>query len=160
MEMDADLSHNPDDAPRLLQSASDADLVIGSRYIQGIRVINWPLRRLLLSIGASYYVKTITGMPFADPTGGFKCFRSEALTHALKDPVHSNGYSFQIELTHRLWRSGWRIAECPIVFTERTQGASKMSKSIIREAVIMVWRLLAQHSFRRKPLPRGLHATH
>ena len=116
-EMDGDFSHNPDDIPAFLQAAQDADLVLSSRYRNGIRVINWPLKRLLLSMGAGLYVRLITGMPFSDPTGGYKCFRRRALLSLNLDEVQSNGYSFQIEMTHRLWRAGLRIAETPIIFT-------------------------------------------
>ena len=153
MEMDADLSHNPADVPRFLEAAADADLVLGSRYRDGIRVINWPLTRLMLSLGAAFYVRTITGMPLTDPTGGFKCFRREALMSLDLDAVHSNGYSFQIELTHRLWRRGMRVVEIPIVFTDRFHGQSKMSGHIVREALIMVWRLWLQNGCHRRPRP-------
>ena len=150
-EMDGDFSHNPDDIPVLLAAAQNADLVLGSRYLNGIRIINWPLSRLMLSKGAATYVSIITGMPFTDPTGGFKCFRRQALQALNLGDVRSNGYSFQIELTHKLWRQGMRILEVPIIFTERAQGHSKMSGHIIREAVIMVWRLWLQNGCRRKP---------
>ena len=152
-EMDGDFSHNPDDIPAFLQAAQDADLVLSSRYRNGIRVINWPLKRLLLSMGAGLYVRLITGMPFSDPTGGYKCFRRRALLSLNLDEVQSNGYSFQIEMTHRLWRAGLRIAETPIIFTDRFQGTSKMSSKIIREAVTMVWKLLLQNGLRRWPTP-------
>ena len=152
-EMDGDFSHNPDDIPAFLEAARDADLVLGSRYKNGIRIINWPLSRLMLSKGAATYVRVITGMPFTDPTGGYKCFRRRALQALNLDAVQSNGYSFQIELTHILWRQGMKIVETPIIFTERLQGHSKMSGHIIREALIMVWRLLAQNGFRRRPRP-------
>jgi dolichol-phosphate mannosyltransferase len=151
-EMDGDFSHNPDDVPAFLQAAQQgADLVLGSRYSNGIRVINWPLRRLMLSMGAGKYVRLVTGMPFSDPTGGYKCFRRRTLLSLNLDEVRSNGYSFQIELTHKLWRQGMKIIEVPIIFTERAQGHSKMSGHIIREAVIMVWRLWLQNGCRRKP---------
>lgn len=152
-EMDGDFSHSPDDIPLLLEAAQTADLAIGSRYIGGIRIINWPLSRLMLSKGAATYVSIITGMPFTDPTGGYKCFRRTALEALDLDQVRSNGYSFQIELTHKLWRQGKRIVEVPIIFTERAQGHSKMSGHIIREAVFMVWRLWFQNGCRRKPRP-------
>ncbi|HWD19691.1 MAG TPA: polyprenol monophosphomannose synthase [Verrucomicrobiae bacterium] len=151
MEMDCDLSHNPDDIPRLLEAAQNADLVLGSRYCDGIRVINWPLRRLLLSVGAARYVQIITGMPFSDPTGGFKCFRRRALQSINLEAIRSNGYSFQIEMTHKIWMKGMRVVEAPIVFTERLKGHSKMSGNIVREALAMVWRLWMQAGFRRKP---------
>jgi len=152
-EMDGDLSHNPDDIPAFLEKAKDADLVLGSRYVNGIRVINWPLRRLMLSTTAARYVRTVTGMPFTDPTGGYKCFRRRALQAINLDAVESNGYSFQIEMTHKLWRQGMRVAEVPIIFTERIQGHSKMSRDIVREALLMVWRLLLQNKLRRRPRP-------
>ena len=150
-EMDGDFSHNPDDIPSFLEAVKDADLVLGSRYINGIRVINWPLRRLMLSMGAGKYVRVITGMPFSDPTGGFKCFRRRALEALKLDEVKSNGYSFQIELTHKIWRQGMKVVEVPIVFADRFQGHSKMSKAIVREALWMVWRLWIQNKFRRHP---------
>jgi dolichol-phosphate mannosyltransferase len=151
MEMDGDFSHNPDDIPRFIEAAREADLVLGSRYCGGIRVINWPMRRLLLSTSAGLYVRTITGMPFTDPTGGFKCFRRRALESINLEAMRSNGYSFQIEMTHKIWQQGMRITEVPIVFTERLQGHSKMSGGIVREALIMVWRLWIQSGFRRSP---------
>lgn len=152
-EMDGDLSHNPDDIPAFLAAAQKADLVIGSRYSGGIRVINWPLNRLLLSVCAAKYVQIITGMPITDPTGGYKCFRRHALQALDLDKVRSNGYSFQIELTHKIWRQGLRVAEVPIIFTDRLEGRSKMSGKIVREAITMVWRLWAQNGFRRSPRP-------
>jgi dolichol-phosphate mannosyltransferase len=151
MEMDGDISHNPDDIPAFLAAAQNADLVIGSRYSNGIRVINWPLKRLMLSMAAAKYVQIITGMPISDPTGGYKCFRRATLKSLDLDAVRSNGYSFQIEMSHKVWRQGMRIAEVPIVFTDRFQGTSKMSSKIVREALWMVWRLLFQNGLRRKP---------
>ena len=150
-EMDGDLSHNPDDVPQFLEAAQSADLVLGSRYCNGIRVINWPLKRLMLSKGAANYVQIVTGMPFTDPTGGFKCFRRTALQSIDLQNVRSNGYSFQIELTHMLWRRGMTIVEVPIIFTDRFQGRSKMSGKIVREAFVMVWRLWLQNGLRRSP---------
>ena len=150
-EMDGDLSHNPDDIPAFLTAAKNADLVIGSRYSNGIRVINWPLNRLMLSLMAAKYVRIITGMPFTDPTGGYKCFRRNTI-HAIEiDRIRSNGYSFQIELTHKVWRQGLRVVEVPIIFTDRFQGRSKMSGKIVIEALTMVWRLLAGNGLRRRP---------
>jgi dolichol-phosphate mannosyltransferase len=151
MEMDGDFSHNPDDIPKFIEAAQKADLVLGSRYCNGIRVINWPLRRLLLSTGAARYVRYITGMPFTDPTGGFKCFRRHALQTINLDGVRSNGYSFQVEMTHKIWRQGMRVVEVPIIFTDRFQGSSKMSGKIVREALWMVWRLWIQNGLRRRP---------
>jgi dolichol-phosphate mannosyltransferase len=150
-ELDGDFSHNPDDIPMFLEAARDADLVLGSRYLNGIRIVNWPLRRLMLSKSAANYVRIITGMPFTDPTGGYKCFSRRALQAINLEEIRSNGYSFQIEMTHRLWRQGMRIVEVPIVFTERVQGHSKMSGHIIQEALIMVWRLWFQNKMRRRP---------
>lgn len=152
-ELDGDFSHNPDDIPMFLEAARNADLVLGSRYMNGIRIINWPLSRLMLSKCAAKYVQMITGMPITDPTGGYKCFRRRALEASRLDEIHSNGYSFQIEMTHKLWRQGLRVVEVPIIFTERFHGHSKMSGNIISEAFIMVWRLLIQNKFRRRPRP-------
>jgi dolichol-phosphate mannosyltransferase len=153
-EMDGDFSHNPDDVPAFLEAAQQADLVLGSRYMNGIRIINWPLSRLMLSKGAAFYVRVITGMPITDPTGGYKCFRRAALLALNLDAVRSNGYSFQIELTHKLWRQGYRVAEVPIIFTERVEGHSKMSGHIVSEALFMVWRLFFQNGCRRSPRVR------
>ncbi|HEY5297914.1 MAG TPA: polyprenol monophosphomannose synthase [Verrucomicrobiae bacterium] len=152
-EMDCDFSHDPDDIPKFLVAAKsdDADLVLGSRYVGGIRVINWPLGRLMLSRFAGKYVMIVTGMPFSDPTGGYKCFRRRALQALNLDAVRSNGYSFQIELTHKLWRRGLKIVEVPIIFTERTQGHSKMAGGIVNEAFWLVWRLWVQNGLRRSP---------
>ncbi len=152
-EMDCDFSHNPDDIPMFLEAAKnqDADLVLGSRYSGGVRVVNWPLKRLMLSRGAEIYVRIITGMPFSDPTGGYKCFRRRALQAINLDAVLSKGYSIQIEMTHRLWRQGFKVIEVPIVFTERIEGHSKMSGRIFRESLIMVWRLWLQNGLRRRP---------
>lgn len=152
-EMDGDFSHDPADIPAFIRAAQDADLVLGSRYTRGIRVINWPLNRLLLSMGAAFYVRAITGMPFADPTGGYKCFRRRTLESIDLDAVRSNGYSFQVEMTHKAWRQGLRVVEVPIIFTDRFQGNSKMSFRIVREALWMVWRLWIQHRLRRRPVP-------
>jgi dolichol-phosphate mannosyltransferase len=153
LEMDGDFSHNPDDIPQFLQAAQEADLVLGSRYRNGIRVINWPLKRLMLSMAAAKYVRIVTGMPFSDPTGGYKCFRRRALLSIDLDRVRSNGYSFQIEMTHKIWRQGMEIAEVPIIFTDRFLGSSKMSSKIVREAFFMVWRLWVQNGLRRSPRP-------
>jgi dolichol-phosphate mannosyltransferase len=157
MEMDGDFSHNPDDIPAFIKTAleQEAACVIGSRYSKGIRVINWPLKRLILSMGAGMYVRAITGLPLSDPTGGFKLFRREALRSLDLEAVRSNGYSFQIELSHKLWRQGLKIAETPIIFTDRFHGSSKMSKKIVREALLMVWRLWIQNGLRRSPRPKS-----
>ena len=157
MEMDGDFSHNPSDVPAFLKAAEDADLVLGSRYAKGIRVINWFLRRLLLSVCAARYVQVVTGMPISDFTGGFKCFRRRALQAIDLGNIRSNGYSFQIEMTHKIWMRGMRIVEVPIIFTDRFQGTSKMSSQIVREALWMVWRLWLQNGLRRSPRrPRDL----
>jgi dolichol-phosphate mannosyltransferase len=153
-EMDCDFSHNPDDVPAFLEAARDADLVLGSRYKDGIRVINWPLKRLVLSRCAGKYVKLGTGMPFTDPTGGYKCFRRRALQAINLDAVQSKDYSFQIEMTHILWQQGFRIVEVPIVFTDRAEGHSKMSGHIVSEALWMVWWLWLRNGLRRWPRKR------
>jgi len=153
-EMDGDFSHNPDDVPMFIEATKNADLVLGSRYKGGIRVINWPLRRLMLSRSAGKYVKLVTGMPFTDPTGGYKCFRRRALQAINLEAVQSNGYSFQIEMTHILWRQGFRIVEVPIIFTDRAEGHSKMSGHIVGEAFWMVWKLWWQNGLRRWPRKR------
>lgn len=140
-EMDADLSHNPADIPRFLGMIQHHDLVLGSRYINGVNVINWPLNRLILSKCASYYTQLITRMPFSDPTGGYKCFRRSLLEKIDLDSLRSTGYSFQIEMTYRAWRKHCSIAELPIIFSERRSGTSKMNKSIILEALWMIWKL-------------------
>lgn len=140
-EMDADFSHNPAELPKFLKASEQADLILGSRYVNGIRIINWPLSRLILSKGASLYVRAITGMPFSDPTGGYKCFRREVLEAIDLDSIRSNGYSFQIEMTHTAWKLGFRVAEVPIIFEDRRSGQSKMNSSIICEALGMVLRL-------------------
>lgn len=153
VQMDADFSHSPEDVPNLLIGIreSGADLAIGSRYAGGIRVINWPLKRLVLSVGASYYVKWITGMPIWDPTGGFKCWRRRTLEAIDLPSVKSNGYGFQIEMNHRTWRQGLKVVEVPIIFADRVEGTSKMSKKIIIEALLMVWGLLFQNGLHRSP---------
>ena len=151
LEMDGDFSHNPEEIPNFLKAAQDADLVLGSRYRKGIRVINWPLKRLMLSMGAAKYVQFVTGMPISDPTGGYKCFRRRTLQSIDLDAVQSNGYSFQIEMTHKIWRQSLKIAEVPIIFLDRFQGTSKMSRKIVWEALGMVWRLLFQNGLRRRP---------
>ncbi len=150
-EMDADFSHNPTDVPRILAAAQESDLALGSRYVGGIRVINWPLNRLILSKGAAHYVQLITGMPFSDPTGGFKCYRRAVLQAIDLNKIRSNGYSFQIEMTHTTWRLGFRIVEVPITFEERRSGQSKMSSDIVREALWMTWKLLFRCGFQRRP---------
>ena len=141
VQMDADLSHDPNDLPRLVSRLKDHDLVIGSRYVNGVSVVNWPIRRLILSYGANMYSRFITGMPINDGTGGFKAWRGTLLNDIELKKVRSQGYSFQIEMNFRSWRLGARIKEEPIIFVDRTIGESKMSKSIMYEAIWMVWRL-------------------
>lgn len=151
LEMDGDYSHDPDDVPGLLAAAEDYDLVIGSRYVGGIRVRNWPLIRLALSVGAGYYVRAVTGLPLRDPTSGFKCFRREVLDSLNLDEIHSNGYSFNIEINYRTWMAAFTLVEVPIVFTERKGGESKMSGAIVVEALWRVWALALEKGFRRRP---------
>ena len=141
-EMDADFSHDPAHLPQFLAAIADADLVLGSRYLEGrVTVVNWPIGRLLLSYFANRYARAVTGLPIADSTGGFKCFRREVLEALALDRVESNGYAFQIEMSFRAWKQGFRIVEIPIMFVDRDVGESKMSKRIVREAVWRVWRL-------------------
>jgi dolichol-phosphate mannosyltransferase len=139
LEMDADFSHDPKYLPVFLAAIEDADLVIGSRYKTGVNVINWPMSRLLLSYGANFYARWVTGLPLTDSTGGFKCFRRSVLATLELDRVRSNGYSFQIEMSFRAWKRGFRLKEVPIVFVDRVEGHSKMNKRIVREAIWMVW---------------------
>ena len=144
-EMDADFSHDPAFLPEFLKAAEEgADLVLGSRYATGVNVINWPISRLLLSLGANLYARMVTGLPLTDSTGGFKCFRREVLEAIALDRVRSNGYAFQIEMSFRAWRKGFRLVEIPIIFHDRVEGQSKMSKRIVREAIWMVWWLRLQ----------------
>ena len=140
-EMDADFSHNPDVLPRFYDYIENFDIVLGSRYVTGVNVVNWPLSRLILSYGANLYTRIITRMPIKDATGGFKCFRADALKKINLDSIHSNGYGFQIEMNYRLWRTGSKIKEIPIIFIDRQNGESKMSKHIIWEAMFLVWKL-------------------
>jgi dolichol-phosphate mannosyltransferase len=140
-EMDADFSHNPREIPRFLEQIADHDLVIGSRYANGVRVLNWPIQRLLLSYCANVYTRLITGLPLTDATGGFKCFRRRVLEAIDLDRIKSNGYAFQIEMSYKAWKKGFRLTETPIVFLDRRVGSSKMSRSIIYEAVFMLWSL-------------------
>ena len=143
-EMDADFSHDPKNLPRFVDACSDADLVVGSRYASGVNVINWPMSRLLLSWFANKYARWITGLKLTDATGGFKCFRREVLAAIPFDKVRSNGYAFQIEMSVRAWKKGFRIKELPIIFTDRMEGRSKMNGRIVREAIWMVWWLRLQ----------------
>jgi dolichol-phosphate mannosyltransferase len=140
-EMDADFSHNPDSLGEFLRELEKADLVLGSRYLHGVTVVNWPLSRLILSYSANVYSRIITGMRVKDLTGGYKCFRRQVLEAIDWSRVGSDGYAFQIEITFKAWRKGFRIKEIPIMFVDRRAGSSKMSRKIVREAVWMVWRL-------------------
>lgn len=140
-EMDADFSHDPKEIKNLLEAIKEYDLVLGSRYIRGVNVINWPMRRLLLSYFANKYSRFITGMKIQDATGGFKCFRRRVLESINLDKIKSNGYAFQIEMTFKAWKKGFKVGEIPIVFFDRAKGSSKMSKKIVREAIFMVWKL-------------------
>jgi len=146
-EMDADFSHDPNEILKFLAEIKNADLVIGSRYVTGVNVINWPMRRLLLSWFANLYTRFITGMPVHDATGGFKCFRKEVLEKINLDKVRSNGYAFQIEMNFKAWKNGFKVKEIPIIFVDRVKGKSKMSKKIVREAVTMVWKLRVKSIF-------------
>jgi dolichol-phosphate mannosyltransferase len=140
-EMDADFSHNPNDIPVFLAKIQDADLVLGSRYIDGVRVLDWPMNRLLLSYSANVYTRIMTGLPIHDATGGFKCFRIAALKAINLDKIRSNGYAFQIEMSFKVWKKGFRILEVPIIFADRKVGTSKMSGNIVYEAVFMLMKL-------------------
>jgi dolichol-phosphate mannosyltransferase len=140
-EMDADFSHDPKELPNFLKEMDDYDLVIGSRYIKGVNVINWPLKRLLLSYFANVYTRVITGIPIRDCTGGFKCFRRQVLEAIDFRRIKSNGYAFQIELNYKAWKKGFRIKEIPIIFVDRVYGESKLSRRIMWEAVFLVWKL-------------------
>jgi dolichol-phosphate mannosyltransferase len=140
-EMDADFSHDPDAIGGFLAKAEEADVVLGSRYLNGISVVNWSLSRLLLSYFANIYTRWVTGLPLRDATGGFKCFRRRALAGIRLDRVKSDGYGFQIEMSFRCWKKGFKIVEIPILFVDRFAGVSKMSRRIVWEAAFMVWRL-------------------
>ena len=150
-EMDADFSHDPRELPNFIDAVGHADLVLGSRYVGGIRITNWPLSRLMLSKGAATYVRFITGMPITDPTGGYKCYRREVLTTIDLNSIISSGYSFQVEMTHAAWMLGFRIVEIPIIFEDRRSGYSKMNPAIAKEALWIVWKLALRNGFRRRP---------
>jgi dolichol-phosphate mannosyltransferase len=141
-EMDADFSHNPERLPEFLEAIRESDVVLGSRYQNGhVNVVNWPMSRLFLSYAANIYARFVTGLPIFDTTGGFKCFRRNVLESIDLNSVKSNGYAFQIEMSYRAWKRGFQLFEIPIIFVDRTEGESKMSKKIVREAIWMVWRL-------------------
>ena len=148
IQIDADMSHNPDDIVHLLAESKNSDVVIGSRYINGVNVVNWPLRRLILSYAANLYAQIITGLPIKDATGGFKCFRGRVLETIDLSKITSEGYSFQIEMNFISWVKGFKIKEIPIIFSDRTVGESKMSKVIIFEAIYMVPLLKLRKIFR------------
>ncbi len=150
-EMDADFSHCPAEILQMIEVVADCDLVIGSRYISGINVVNWPLHRLFISYMASRYVRLITGMPVKDPTAGFNCYRRRVLETIDLEHILSDGYSFQIEMHYRTWLHGFRIKESSIVFTDRRSGKSKMSRKIIYEAIWMVWKLKLLHMLGKIP---------
>ena len=154
VQMDADFSHDPSILALFFEKLDHCDLVIGSRYLNGVSVVNWPLRRLMLSYFASVYTRVITGLTISDCTSGFKCFRSEALKAIDLRSIRSDGYSFQIEMNYRCVEQGFRVAEVPIIFIDRHAGTSKMSKRIVREAVLMVWKLRLG-SLLRPLFPKG-----
>ena len=149
-QMDADFSHDPAHLPQFISALADYDVVLGSRYLEGrVTVINWPMGRLLLSYFANVYARIATGLPIADATGGYKAFRGQVLQAIDLSKVESEGYAFQIEMSFRAWKLGFRISEIPIVFVDRTLGESKMSKKIVREAVWKVWKLRFLALFKR-----------
>jgi len=149
IEMDADFSHDPKDLPKLIEGSKKYDVTVGSRYIQGVNVVNWPLSRLLLSMGASFYTRIVTGLPLHDCTAGFVCYRRKVLETLNLDKIQSDGYSFQIEMKFKAWKKGFKLGEVPIVFIDRRYGESKMSKHIVHEAYWMVWKLKIQSLFKR-----------
>jgi len=155
VEMDADFSHDPKMLPAFFEKIKDYDLVIGSRYLNGVSVVNWPIRRLILSYCANVYTRIITGLNISDCTGGFKCFRRAVLESISLDTIKSDGYSFQIEMNYRCVENGFRVGELPIIFIDRHAGSSKMSKKIVREAVVMVWKLKIGTILRRLFPVRG-----
>lgn len=150
-EMDADFSHNPKDLPKLVETvkSGEADMAIGSRYVQGISIVNWPLSRLILSYSANLYARFLTGLPIYDTTAGFKCIHRKVLEKISVDLIRSNGYAFQIEIHFRAWKAGFTLKEVSIIFKEREQGVSKMSKKIMWEAMWRVWSLKLRSMFNR-----------
>jgi dolichol-phosphate mannosyltransferase len=149
-EMDADFSHDPKFIPDFLEAIKEADLVVGSRYVRGISIVNWPLNRLIISKMGNWYAELVTGLPLTDVTAGYKCFRRELLEQFDLDDLHSNGYSFQIEMSYKVWKQGFRIKEIPIVFVDRTIGESKITYGIVWEAVWRVWALKFKYMFNKK----------
>ncbi|GAB4330528.1 MAG: polyprenol monophosphomannose synthase [Candidatus Abyssubacteria bacterium] len=149
-EMDADFSHDPKYIPDFLEAIQEADLVVGSRYLNGISIVNWPLNRLIISKIGNWYARTITGLPFTDVTAGYKCFRRELLQQLDLDRIHSNGYSFQIETSYMVWKRGFRVKEVSIVFVDRKIGESKITYGIVWEAVWRMWALKLKHMFDKK----------
>jgi dolichol-phosphate mannosyltransferase len=147
--MDADFSHDPNYLPDFLSAIQTSDLVIGSRYIRGVNVVNWPMKRLLISYCGNFMARLISGIPVRDCTAGFKCFRRKVLETIRLDKIDSSGYSFQIEVNYLAWKNKFRITEIPIVFTDRKRGVSKMSTKIIREALILLWKLRLASTFSR-----------
>ncbi len=148
-EMDADFSHDPRYLPDFLAAMHDKDLVIGSRYIRGVNVVNWPMSRLLLSYFGNLFARIVTGIPVLDCTAGFKCFRRNVLESIRLSEIDSSGYSFQVEVNYLAWKKGFRIAEIPIIFTDRKRGVSKMSTKIVREGLILIWKLRLLSAFKR-----------
>lgn len=149
IEMDGDLSHDPASLPDFIRNAQDVDIVLGSRYLQGVSVVNWSLKRLLLSYCANYYSRVISGLPLTDATGGYKCFRRRALEGVRLDKVRSDGYAFQIEMSFKCWKRGFSMREIPIVFVDRRAGLSKIDRRIVWEAAWMVWKLRLRGLFNR-----------
>ncbi len=149
IEMDADLSHDPRELPNFLNAIEECDVVIGSRYVRGVNVINWPLSRLILSVMANKYTRLVTGLPVHDSTSGFVCYRRRVLEAIPLDQVRSNGYSFQIEMKFKAWKRGFRLKEVPIIFVDREEGASKMNRRIMWEAALMVWKLKFRSWFKK-----------
>ncbi len=148
-EMDADFSHNPKEIPIMLGKMEECDVLIGSRYIKGVNVVNWPMKRLILSYSANIYTRVITGMPIHDATAGFKCYKRKVLESIDLDSIRSNGYAFQIETNFLAWKKGFKLLEMPIVFVDRRVGVSKMNKKIVYEAAFMVWKLKARSIFNK-----------
>jgi dolichol-phosphate mannosyltransferase len=148
-EMDADFSHNPKEIPIMLSKMNECDVLIGSRYVKGVNVVNWPMKRLILSYSANIYTRIITGMPIHDATAGFKCYKRKVLETINIDSLRSNGYAFQIETNFLAYKKGFKLMEMPIVFVDRRVGVSKMNKKIVYEAAFMVWKLKARSIFNK-----------